>query len=257
MPIGSYTHRLTRSPIKRVLNLAFGMSDLHSHLRLRPMLDYVEGLSTLRTSGRTQALELGCGGGINLFELAQRFPSLHGLGYDLNRSAITSAREVAARLFPERLIFHEADACRQDLGSKVDIVLLIDFLEHVPDPKGLMRRVSGCVRVGGQVLISVPTTRYPQVFGREFHKAVGHLVDGYDLTTLNALVPKDLTLAHHRYSTGVLASALCALFYRVLRRLPDSVPVKLLRLCTVPAARVDFFNGPNHSCSLFAAYKKV
>lgn len=257
MPIGSYTHQLTRNPVKRALRHAFGTLDLHSHFRLRPMLDYVENLSALRILGRIRVLELGCGCGINLFELAERFPNLYGHGYDLNHDASASATEVAARLFPERLSFHEADACREDPGGKVDIVLLIDFLEHVSDPKGLMRRVSEHVRVGGQVLVSVPTPRYPKVFGQEFHKAVGHLVEGYALGTLNALVPKDLILVHHRYSTGVLAAAPCALFYRVLRRLPNSIPVLLLRLCTLPFTAFDCLNGPNRSCSLFAAYQKV
>jgi 2-polyprenyl-3-methyl-5-hydroxy-6-metoxy-1,4-benzoquinol methylase len=257
MPIGSYTHRLTRNPVKRALRLTFGTSDLHSHLRLRPMLDYVESLSTLRTLGRIRVLELGCGCGINLFELAERLPNLEGLGYDLNYDAIASATEVAARLFPGRVSFHHADACREDPVGEFDIVLLIDILEHVSDPKGLMRRVSKYVRVGGEVLVSVPTPRYPRVFGQEFHKAVGHLVEGYDLTTLNALAPKDLRLVQYRYSTGFFASAPCALFYRVLRRLPNSTLISLLRLCTLPFTAVDFLNGPRHSCSLFVAYQKV
>ncbi len=257
MPIGSYTYHLTCNPIKRVFRFTCGTLDLHSHLRLRPMLDYVTHLSTLRESGPIRVLELGCGCGINLFELAGRFPHLEGLGYDLNHDAIAAATTVAARLFPQRLNFHEADACCANPGGKFDIVLLIDFLEHVSDPKGLMQRVSEYIRVGGTVLVSVPTPRYPRVFGQEFHKAVGHLVDGYDLTTLNALAPTNLKLLQYRYNTGFVTWAPCALFYRVLRRLPNSPSGSLLRLCTLPFAAFDFLNGPHHSCSLFAAYQKV
>lgn len=257
MPLGSYTRQLTRNPIKRAFRLTFGTLDLHSHLRLRPMLDYVESLGALRTPGPIRVLELGCGCGINLFELAERLPNLKGVGYDLNHDAIASARAVAARLFPERLTFHEADACQENPGGEFDIVLLIDFLEHISDPKGLMRHVGEYVRIGGTVLVSVPTPRYPRVFGQEFHKAVGHLVEGYDLLTLKALGPKDLKLVHYRYSTGLIASALCALYYRVFRRLPNSIAATLLGLCTLPFTPLDFLNGSHHSCTLFAAYQKV
>lgn len=258
MPIGSYTHRLTRNPLKRAMRLIFGTVDLHSHLRLRPMLNYMENLFTVDALSRIRVLELGCGCGINLFELAKRFPNLDGLGYDLNPGSIASASDAAARLFQgKRLSFHRADACREDLGGEFDVVLLIDFLEHISNPEDLLQHLSGHVRVGGKVLISVPTPRYPRVFGQEFHKAVGHLVQGYNLTGLNALAPKDLRLVHHRYSTGLVASAPCALFYRVLRRLPDSIPATLLRLGTLPFTALDFINGPGRSCSLFAAYQKV
>lgn len=257
MPIGSYTYQLTRNPLKRAFRRSFGTIDVHSHLRLRPLLDYVADLSTIRTPGRIRVLELGCGCGINLFELAERLPNLEGLGYDLDHDSILAAKEVSARLFPERLSFHEADACSEDPGGKFDIVLLIDFLEHIPDPKELMRRATEHLRVGGEVLVSVPMPRYPRVFGQEFHHAVGHLVEGYNLSTLSSLAPKNLALIHHRYSTGLFASALCAFFYRVLRRLPNSIPTTLLRLCALPFTGIDFINGPNHSCSLFAAYKKT
>ena len=59
MPIGSYTHQLTRNPIKRAMRLTFGTVDLHSHLRLRPLLNYMENLSNVHTLRRIRVLELG------------------------------------------------------------------------------------------------------------------------------------------------------------------------------------------------------
>jgi hypothetical protein len=120
-----------------------------------------------------------------------------------------------------------------------------------------MQRMSRHVRVGGEVLVSVPTPRCARVFGKEFHRAVGHLVDGYDLSALNALAPSGLTVVQYRYSTGLFAWAPCALFYRLLRRLPNSTIVSLLRLSTLPFTAVDFLNGPHYSCSLFAPYQRV
>jgi len=257
MPIGSYAHQLVRNPLKRALRRVFGTLDFHSHIRLRPMLDFVETFSALPTQAPICVLELGCGSGINLFELAERFPNLAGHGYDLNAAAIASATQDAARLFPGRLRFRQADACREIPDGEFDIVLLIDVLEHVPNPRDILRRVSLSVRPGGTVLVSVPTPRYPQVFGYQFHKSIGHLVDGYDLSMLNALIPKDLTLVQHRYTTGIFASAFCALYYRVLPRVTNLTLASLLRLCTLPFTSFDFFNGRRHSCSLFAAYQKL
>lgn len=257
MPIGSYRYKLTLNPIKRLFRLVLGVPDPHTHLRLRPVLNYVDDFFSNHRGQPLRVLELGCGQGINLFELASRTSDVTGVGYDLNRRAITSAADVAAHLFPDRLRFEVADACSTDLRERFDLILLIDFLEHIPDPEKMMRRVSEHLLSGGRLLISVPTPRYPAVFGCDFHRSIGHLVDGYDLPSLDALVPKDLRLIQSRYNTGLFASVVCAIFYRSLRKLPKNVLLSVLRYCTTPFVSVDLLNGPRWSCSLFAVYEKV
>ena len=161
MPIGSFTYEPTANPLKRIFRKVFGTPDLHSHFRLRPMLKYFESHSPCPAS-EMRILELGCGCGLNLFELARRFPRLRGVGCDLNSRAIAYARSTASRLFPDRLRFSEVDICRHDMEGEFDVVLLIDVLEHVTNPEELLLRASGLLKPGGEVLVSVPTPRIPK-----------------------------------------------------------------------------------------------
>lgn len=257
MPVGSYACRLTPHPAKRAFKRIFGTLELHSHTRLRPVLKFMETASAIRGLGSLRVLELGCGAGTNLFELAQRFPALDGTGYDLNPESVALAKDAAERLFPARLRFVAADACGALPRGEYDLVLLIDFLEHVATPEAIVRMVAGQLRQGGEVLISVPTPRFPRIFGRRFHETVGHLVPGYDLRGLNALMPDGLKLIAYRYNTGLIASAPCALYYRLGRTLPPT-PLAKLFLASLHCLRAfDFVNGPQWSCSLFAAYRKI
>jgi len=252
MPIGSYAAKLTRNPVKRAFARIAGTLDLHSHFRLRPVLEQVGRLNAGRA---LRVLELGCGTGINLFELAERYPNLTGVGYDLNRDSITIASQTARRLFPGRLTFATTDICKADIPGGFDLVLLADVLEHVPNPAEVMRKAAAAVREGGHVLVSVPTPLFPRVFGARFHEAVGHLVPGYDLEALRALAGQDLALEAHRYSTGPLAYLPCGLFYRFCRS--GSVAAKLFGAALHVFRALDRLNGPGRSCSLFASWHKL
>ena len=252
MPIGSYAAKLARNPVKRAFARIAGTLDLHSHFRLRPVLEHV---GRLNAGGALRALELGCGTGINLFELAERYPNLTGVGYDLNRDSITIASQTARRLFPGRLTFATTDICKADIPGGFDLVLLADVLEHVPNPAEVMRKAAAAVREGGHILVSVPTPLFPRIFGAGFHEAVGHLLPGYDLETLSALAPKELVIERHSYSTGPLAYLPCGLFYRFCRS--GSLPAKLLGASLHLFRRLDHFNGPRRSCSLFASWRKL
>lgn len=256
MPIGSYMWKTTGRPAKRAFRRFFGTLDLHSHTRLRPVFKYLETTSAIRMHSNARVLERGCGAGTNLLELAQRFPTLTGTGYDLNDESVALATDVANRLFPTRLNFVAADARGELPRGEFDLVLLIDFLEHVAKPEAIMRVVSGLLCKGGEVLVSVPTPRFPRIFGQRFHKLVGHLVAGYDLSGLNALIPNELELVAYRYNTGLVASAPCALYYRIGRTLPQTALVKLFLASLHCLRAFDCLNGPGRSCSLFAAYRK-
>jgi SAM-dependent methyltransferase len=182
---------------------------------------------------------------------------MKGVGCDLDSDTILAATAAAERLFPGRLTFRVSDAMTFEVGKPVDAVLLVDVLEHLPDPRSLLERVARWLRLGGEALVSVPTPRYPRVFGHRFHEQIGHLVDGYTLQMLNALMPDSLDLVHFSYNTGLLASALCALYYRWLLKVRMRKVGVALRLIPLLFRRWDPLNGPTRSCSLFAVYRKT
>jgi SAM-dependent methyltransferase len=253
VPIGDFTRCLYNNPVAKLLCNLFGAEDIHTHYRVRSVLDFFARSFT--TNGELKVLEVGCGGGTNLFELAKQFP-VRADGYDLDPEHIRIAREINDKEFGSRIRFHVADACTLALASEYDALLFVDFLEHVPNPQQIIATLSPCVKPGGIVCVSVPTPRYPQVFGREMHERIGHLVDGYTPETLDRLFPATYSRIETRYSTGPIGSVLCAIQARLIMQI--AIP-QLRWVCSTPLLamhNLDFFNGPSISATLFAVYRK-
>jgi SAM-dependent methyltransferase len=76
--------------------------------------------------------EVGCGAGVVLTELERRLPDAKFAGYDISPQAITLAGSGT-----ERVTFHLADMREEDV--RVDLLLLIDVIEHVDDYRGFLR----------------------------------------------------------------------------------------------------------------------
>ena len=115
----------------------------------------------------------------------------------------------------------------ENTPGEYDCAILSDVLEHVPEPGLLLSHSIYGVAPGGMLFISVPTPRYPKVFGRQFHDAVGHLVDGYDVDALLSMMP--LVLSRLSASTTpFLASLSCFIFYRLILPVPFPAIRKVL-----------------------------
>jgi SAM-dependent methyltransferase len=253
MPIGDYTRCLYKNPIARMLCKLFGTPDIHTHYRVRSVIDFFQ--KSYHPGQTLNVLEVGCGPGTNLFELARRF-RVCAEGYDLDAEHIRLAREICSKEFDDRIQFHVADARLLAPSEAYDAILFVDFLEHVPNPAQIVATMDRCLKPAGVMVISVPTPRYPSVFGREMHERIGHLVDGYTAETLTDLLPREYSPVEVRYSTGPIGSLLCAIQCRLLTK----IPVAQLRwLCTVPLLALrglDVFASPANSATLFAVYRK-
>lgn len=65
------------------------------------------------------------------------------------------------------------DVSRRDLRALgkfklFDQVLVVDVLEHIEGDRQALKRISDLLQAEGRLGLSVPTLRYPQVFGRAF-----------------------------------------------------------------------------------------
>ncbi|MCU1257590.1 MAG: hypothetical protein JWO80_475 [Bryobacterales bacterium] len=252
MPIGDVEAALYKKPAAVFLAKTFGAKGLHDHLRIAPLVKY----ASKHYRGRNlRVLEIGCGEGWCLFELAKILGSrMRGEGYDFDSGDIAIARRIAAARFPQ-ITFHCEDATKlADMGEVFDVVLFMDFLEHVENPASIIRNVSPCLRKGGEIVVSVPTPRYPAVFTREMHERIGHVLDGYTEETLRALFPAEFELALLSRNTGVPAQYGCWIQAR-LPRLPKMMAWAGSILLTSVFRRLDWFNGSS-SASLFAVFKK-
>ncbi|UCD49529.1 MAG: class I SAM-dependent methyltransferase [Phycisphaerales bacterium] len=257
MPIGSAYSRISGNRLSALVIRCLGTLDLHTHLRLKPILgffrDHVQAGSSCRV------LEVGCGDGVNAFELARlarrEGVTLSYLGLDIDPEGLEKARRLAQVLELDRdLQFLRSDASHiASLGAEAwDMVILADVLEHIEAPEALLRDIRPALRTGGLCLVSVPTPNYERVFGSAFHQKIGHVRSGYRIEELNALFAEiGGRVICHSYSTGLISRLGCAVYYRT----PATRRVTALKAILLSPFRVlDFYNGPRVSCSLFAAY---
>ena len=213
MPIGSVTSVLHHNKLAQAVVRMFGMSELHSRFRTRPLLAWAR---RHRDDGFKAVVEVGCGIGLNLFALSEILPPATTFyGFEMNEGSIAQAEKIAAGNQIRNVEFHVKDCATFAFAGKPDVVLLIDFLEHLEKPAIFLRDLKRIVDSRAPILISVPTPRYPKVFGRKFHESVGHVVDGYDDAALSALLDSaGFKIAEFRYNTGPITSLFCALYYR-------------------------------------------
>lgn len=127
-------------------------------------------LEELRRAGPKAVVDLGCGNGVLLEEVAQAVPGAKLTGIDLSEAQIALNR----RRRPE-IEWHAADLERQvpgdaALSGSFDAVTALEILEHVADPSAFLTRARELARPGGQLFLSTQSGPV-----RETEKRVGHV----------------------------------------------------------------------------------
>ncbi len=124
-------------------------------------------------------LDLGCAAGRTAFALAETFPQAHVLGIDLHLALLRLARRAGRgtvsyaerrigvvydrRSFPvefagaARVDFWACDASVLPFAAgSVDLVLALNLLDCVAEPRRLVADLSGLLRIGGSLLLATP-----------------------------------------------------------------------------------------------------
>lgn len=114
-------------------------------LRLRYCLDDLAGIS-----GRV--LEVGCGGGAMARAIKRHRPDLQVDGMDLSCSALDAARRRAGGVQ-----YLGGDALRLPVATdRYDAVVVLDVLEHLPDPHMALSEVNRVLKPGGLLHLFCP-----------------------------------------------------------------------------------------------------
>jgi 2-polyprenyl-3-methyl-5-hydroxy-6-metoxy-1,4-benzoquinol methylase len=128
-----------------------------------------------------KVLDLGCNDGNLSLYMARK--GCEVLGIDLARNAVECARKSAEHYGIKNARFESIDFVRDWNGpATFDLVLCSHVIEHVPDDKQFIQKISAALKPGGTALIFTPTPyaslyRCSKFFtGRYKHdEDVGHL----------------------------------------------------------------------------------
>jgi 2-polyprenyl-3-methyl-5-hydroxy-6-metoxy-1,4-benzoquinol methylase len=124
-------------------------------LKLRYLLEDVSPV-------RGRVLDVGCGAGQVAKAVKRSRPDLEVLGCDVSQSALA-----AASAAPEGVDFRLATAERLPFGDgELDLVWIFDVLEHVEDPKVVLREVARVLKPGGGFHIVLPLEGQPRTLYR-------------------------------------------------------------------------------------------
>jgi SAM-dependent methyltransferase len=250
MAIGSHFFVLKKTTLGRLVTKFFGDLDVHTHYRVKPLIDWVDRNNEKIQSGLV--IEIGCGTGSNLFEISSRVDGTGKIfGFDLDGVAISEAQRVAGGIGCRNVEFFQRDCSAFDFPEKPGVILLMDFLEHIDDPDAFLGGLRNISNEGTVLVISVPTPRFPLVFGRTFHESIGHVRDGFTRDELTAILNiNGFKVDSFQYNTGLVASTACSVFYKYCSKL-NGKPKALLGLALALIRGADVLNGPRRSCSLF------
>jgi SAM-dependent methyltransferase len=126
-------------------------------------------------SGWNPILDIGCGDALFFDRLAE-FGEVEGVEY---------SREIVNPANPhfQKIYIGAFDDSFQP-GKQYSLLLLLDVLEHLPDPAGALRRCRALLRPGGSLFITVPA--FNVVWTN--HDAINHHMTRYRRATLFPLL---------------------------------------------------------------------
>jgi trans-aconitate methyltransferase len=102
-------------------------------------------------------LDIGCGAGATGTLIKQKFPGTRVIGIERNPQAAERARHVLDEVICASI---DSEAVSTHLErTRIDLVLLLDILEHLYDPWRSLLRLRESLVTGTRVLASVPNVR--------------------------------------------------------------------------------------------------
>lgn len=117
--------------------------------RILPALDGVEAA----LEGGGAVADVGCGAGVAIVALAQRFPRAEIHGYDISRHAIDRASRLAADAGVDNVVLHHAGADALPDQPTFDFVLTLDCLHDMTRPEESIAAIRRSIAPDGTWLI--------------------------------------------------------------------------------------------------------
>ena len=115
------------------------------------ILPLVDGLVDSLERG-VEAVDVGCGRGLALMHLAQRFPNSRFIGYDFSQEAIGWASQEAQRRELTNIQFDVRDAAKLDDEQRFDVVFTFDAIHDQIDPHAMLTGIRQALTDDGLLL---------------------------------------------------------------------------------------------------------
>lgn len=112
-----------------------------------------------RVPANSRVLDIGTADGSVARVLRQM--GCHIWGIERDAGAAAEAGDVCERVVTEDL--SQLDFEKAFDGQRFDVVLMLDVLEHVPEPASVLQRVASVVEEGGWAVISLPNVAHVSV----------------------------------------------------------------------------------------------
>ncbi len=129
------------------------MTGVRSRLELTTVtLPGLDGVVEKLEAG-ARVLDVGCGAGVTLTELAQAYPNTTCVGYDPSESAVRLGAERAAEMGLSNVEFVAAGAEDLPAGEDFDLVLCFDCLHDMPRPDKAATAIRNTIADDGTWLI--------------------------------------------------------------------------------------------------------
>jgi len=120
---------------------------LHDHI-----LPLSEGLEEKLENG-IRVLDVGCGSGRAVCQLASSFPNSHFVGYDLCKNAIDAAEAIASEQGLSNVEFQTQDITHMEALGTYDLVTAFDIVHDQKDPDTVLASVNAVLKPGGIFLM--------------------------------------------------------------------------------------------------------
>lgn len=118
-------------------------------------LPALEGVVTKLEAGAT-VVDLGCGSGMALIELAKRFPRSRFHGYEISEQMLTLAEANRAEANLRNLAFHHVAREPLPADGSIDLALTFDCLHDMPHPEHAATAIRAALRADGTWFIADP-----------------------------------------------------------------------------------------------------
>lgn len=183
--------------------------------KLRRILDLLDD-----PSGKAN-LDIGADNGVISFLLRQR--GGRWASADLDERAVASIRQLVGTEV------YQLDGARTPFPDRsFDQIVIVDYLEHIPDDRAFSLELERILRPGGTLIVNVPHLQPGSPLNRFRHRIGltdewhGHLRPGYTLTSLReTLGPRfriDRAVTYSRFGSELVDTALNGVFEAMRKR---------------------------------------